>query len=198
MTPLPDPTTPPPDTRPPVTRPSSGTSPSTWPFLVGIGLIGLGLACFYKVFAITSQNPMLIGVFMLVGGIAEGVHAIFGRAWRDFITDLAPALLYVLCGFIILGSPEAGSFVLSLILTAALVTGAVYRLVASWRQKPLSGWQTLGAAVVITLLVWLFQLWTWDSKGLWVLGTVAGIGLIVTGISWIRRGAAARQAREVL
>jgi uncharacterized membrane protein HdeD (DUF308 family) len=184
----------------PVPAPSDQTAKriSIWPFGVGVVLMLLAATCFYKIAFAPSENQFLIGVFMLVGGIAEGVHAIFGRAWRDFIGDLAPALLYVLCGMIILADPLTGSFVLTLILAAALVTGAVYRLVASWRDRPLTGWQTLGAAAIISVLVWLFLLWTWPRSGIWVLGTVAGVGLFVTGISWIRRGLAAREAHEQL
>ncbi|MFO1151482.1 MAG: DUF308 domain-containing protein [Alsobacter sp.] len=180
----------------PMHAPAGGVS--LWPFGVGVVLLLLAGTCFYKIAFAPSENQFLIGVFMLVGGIAEGIHAIFGRAWRDFIGDLAPALLYVLCGMIILADPLTGSFVLTLILAAALVTGAVYRVVASWRDRPLTGWQTLGAAVVVSILVWLFLLWTWPRSGIWVLGTVAGVGLLVTGISWIRRGLSAREAHEQL
>lgn len=176
------------------TRRSSGL----WPFAMGAALLVLAALCFGKVLFGNSGNVMLVGVFMLVGGIAEGIHAIFGRAWRDFVADLAPALLYVLSGMTILADPQTGSFVLTLILAAALVTGAIYRLVASWRGRPLGGWQTLGAAVIVSICAWLVLLWTWPTSVLWVLGSVAGIGLAVTGIAWIQRGLAARRAHEVL
>lgn len=183
----------------PATVPAAARrSPGLWPFAVGAGLLLLAGICFYKVFFGTSQNLMLVGVFMLVGGLAEGVHAIFGRAWRDFIGDLAPALLYVLSGMTIMADTQTGSFLLTLLITAALVTGAVYRIVASWRRRPLTGWQTLGAAVIISIVAWLVLLWTWPTSVLWVLGTVAGAGLATTGIAWIQRGMAARRAHEVL
>lgn len=169
-----------------------------WPLGLGAVLFALGVMCFYRVYFGTDLNQMLIGVFMLIGGAAEGLHAIFGRAWRDFITDLAPALLYVLSGLIIVSSPITGTFVLTLVLTAALATGAVYRLVASWRERPLSAWQTLAAAFVVSVAVWLFLLWTWPTSGLWVLGSVAGVGLFVTAYSWVQRGLEARRLHEVL
>lgn len=178
---------------PPVRR-SSGL----WPFAMGAGLLALAALCVAKIFFGSSGNVMLVGVFMLVGGIAEGIHAIFGRAWRDFVADLAPALLYVLSGMTILADPQTGSFLLTLILAAALVTGAVYRLVASWRGRPMNGWQTLGAAVIVSICAWLVLLWTWPTSVLWVLGSVAAVGLAVTGVAWIQRGLAARRAHEVL
>jgi uncharacterized membrane protein HdeD (DUF308 family) len=47
-------------------------------------------------------------------------------------------------------------------------------------------------------VAWLFLVWTWPRSGIWVLGSVAGFGLIVTGWSWIRRGFEARAANEEL
>jgi uncharacterized membrane protein HdeD (DUF308 family) len=183
---------------PPQSDAPAHRSSGVWPFALGLLLIVLAAVCFYKVFFGTVQNQMLVGVFMLVGGFAEGVHAIFGRAWREFVADLAPALLYVLSGMIIVADPQTGSFMLTLVLAAALVTGAVYRVVASWRSRPLSGWQTLGAAVIVSILAWLILLWTWPTSALWVLGSVAGVGLVTTGVAWIQRGIAARRAHEEL
>lgn len=176
----------------------SRRSSGLWPFAVGTGLVVLAAVCVYKVFFGTADNVILVGFFMLVGGVAEGVHAVFGRAWRDFVADLAPALLYVLSGMTIVADPQTGSFVLTLVLAAALVTGAIYRLVASWRTRPLTGWQTLGAAIIVSICAWLVLLWTWPTSVLWVLGSVAGVGLAATGYAWIQRGLAARRADEIL
>lgn len=174
----------------------NGHRTGLWSFVAGAGLILLAALCFAKVFWGPSQNLILVGVLMIVGGLAEGIHAVFGRNWRDFVSDLAPALLYVLSGMTIMADPQTGSFLLTLVLTAALVTGAVYRVAASWRSRPLTGWQTLGTAVIVSICAWLVLLWSWPTSVLWVLGTVAGCGLAATGIAWIQRGIAARAVPE--
>jgi uncharacterized membrane protein HdeD (DUF308 family) len=176
------------------------TSPRTWywPFGLGAVLIALAAVCFYRSYFNVVDNPMLIGLFMLVGGIAEGILAIFGRAWTEFVRDLAPALLYVIVGMVVIAEPLTGSFWLTLVLAAALITGAVYRGAAWFRDRPLHGWTMLAVAAAVTACVWLILVWTWPRSGIWVLGTVAGVGLVVTGWSWIQRGLVARRAHEDL
>jgi uncharacterized membrane protein HdeD (DUF308 family) len=169
-----------------------------WPFGLGAVLIVLGILCIWKVLSGNIDNQMIIGVFMLVAGVAEGIHAVFGRAWRDFASDLTPALLYVLSGGIILGSPVTGYFLLTLVVAAALITGAIYRIATLWFGRQLRGWHLLAVAGAVTLLVWLLLLWAWPAPGFWILGTIAAAGLLATGVSWIRRGLAARKAHEVL
>lgn len=169
-----------------------------WPFGLGTVLIVLGLLCIWKVFSGNIDNQIIIGVFMLVAGIAEGIHAVFGRAWRDFATDLTPALLYVLAGGIIVGSPLTGYFLLTLVVAAAIITGVIYRMATLWFGQSMRGWHLLGVAVAVTILVWLVLLWAWPAAGFWILGTIAAAGLLATGLSWIRRGLAARKAGEVL
>ncbi|MHB2169416.1 HdeD family acid-resistance protein [Alsobacter sp. R-9] len=169
-----------------------------WPLGLGALLIVLAATCFYKVLFGGSDNPILIGLFMIVGGVAEGLLAVFGRAWREFVSDLAPALLYVIVGVVIVAEPLTGSFWLTLVLTAAFVTGAVFRIAAWFRDRPLHGWSMLGVAAAVSALVWLVLVWTWPRSGIWVLGSVAGVGLAVTGWWWIRRGLDARAAHEEL
>jgi uncharacterized membrane protein HdeD (DUF308 family) len=176
------------------------TSPKTWfwPFGLGAGLIALALVCFYRSYFNVVDNPMLIGLFMLIGGVAEGILAIFGRAWAEFVRDLAPALLYVIVGMVVMADPLTGSFWLTMILAAAFITGAVYRGMAWARTRTLRGWTMLAVAAGVTLVVWLLLVWAWPRSGIWVLGTVAGVGLALTGWSWIQRGWTARTAREEL
>ena len=167
-----------------------------WPIGLGAGLIVLGLICVYRVFLIPSDNVLLIGVLMLVAGVAEGLQAVFGRQWNDFVSELAPALLYVVVGVMILASPLSGTFVLTLIMAAAFITGVVYRIASSWREERMTGWHMLIVASVVSLLVWLVLLWTWPASARWVLGSVAAAGLFLTGYNWVKRGLAAREAHE--
>ncbi len=182
----------------PAPPPAPRRSDWIWPMGLGGLLLVLAFTCFYKVLFGGSDNPILIGLFMIVGGLAEGILAVFGRAWREFVNDLAPALLYVIVGVVIVAEPLTGSFWLTLVLTAAFVTGVLFRAMAWFRDRPLHGLSMLAVAAATSLVVWLFLVWTWPRSGIWVLGTVAGVGLVITGWSWIRRGLDARAANEDL
>ncbi len=167
---------------------------ATWPFVTGAMLMALGLLCAWRVFVGPGENPFLIGILLVIGGLSEGLHAILDRSWRQFVTELAPALLFVIAGLMVVTDPQTGSFALTLIVAAALVTGAVYRLVSAFRGQPLGSFATLGVAAGVAVAAWLVLLWTWPRSGFIVLGSVAAGVLLFTGAAWIRLGLAQREA----
>ena len=164
-----------------------------WPLALGIVLLGLGASSFYKIWMGADQNPFVIGIFMLIGGVAQGLYAVFGRQWRNFLAEMAPAILYILGGGIIIADPLTGSFMLTLLLATILVIGAVYRIALSFREGLIKGWQIAAAAFAISAALWLWLLWAWPRSGLWVLGSIVGVELIASGIAWIQRGFAERR-----
>jgi uncharacterized membrane protein HdeD (DUF308 family) len=182
-------------------KPAPAPAPPTtqwWPYILGAVLIALGLLAFVQAYRGGGNNPLLFGILLLTAGISEGVHAIFDRSWTEFVSELTPSLLFVIGGIVILADPLTGSFMLTLLISAALVTGTAFRISSAFRERPLRGWQMLVVAAVVSVLVWLLLLLTWPASGGWVLGTIAGIVLGWTGIEWIRRGYRARTARELL
>ena len=164
-----------------------------WPLALGVVLVALGVSAFYKVWTGADQNQIMIGVLMLIGGIAQGFYAVFGRKWRNFLAEMAPAILYLLGGMIIIADPLTGSFVLTLLLATTLVVGAVYRIALSFREGTMKGWQIAALAFGISAALWLWLLWAWPKSGLWVLGTIVGVELIASGIAWIQRGITERK-----
>ena len=169
-----------------------------WPLALGLVLVALGASAFYKVWTGADQNQIMIGVLMVIGGVAQGFYAVFGRQWRNFLAEMAPAILYLLGGMIIIADPLTGSFVLTLLLATTLVVGAVYRIALSFREGLMKGWQIAALALGISAALWLWLLWAWPKSGLWVLGTIVGVELIASGIAWIQRGITERKTgREV-
>ena len=181
---------------PPAGDAPATTSPASpvWPFVTGAVLIGLGLLCAWRVFVGPGENPFLVGILLMVGGCSEGLHAFLDRSWRQFVTELAPALLFVVAGMVVVTDPQTGSCALTLIVAAALVTGAVYRLVSAFRDQPLGSLATLGVAAGVSVAAWVVLLWTWPRSGFIVLGSVAAAVLLFTGAAWIRLGLAQRKA----
>ena len=166
-----------------------------WPIGLGAGLIVLGLICVYRVFLIPSDNVLLIGVLMLVAGVAEGLQrysAGSGRLRQRTRAGAAlrrrrrhdprkPAIRHLRA------DPDHGR-------------GVHHRrrlpVASSWREERMTGWHMLIVASVVSLLVWLVLLWTWPASARWVLGSVAAAGLFLTGYNWVKRGLAAREAHE--
>lgn len=163
-----------------------------WPLAIGLVLVGLSIAAFAKVLNSADQNHMLIGVLMLIAGLAQGAHAMMDMRWSNFTSDFAPSILFLLGGLIVISDPLTGSFVLTLLLAAALVLTSLFRLTSAWRGEALGGWQLLAIAGAVSVALWLWLLWTWPRSGVWVLGTIVGLDLLASGVSWLQRAWAAR------
>lgn len=164
-----------------------------WPLALGLVLVLLGLSAFYKIWMGADQNQIMIGVLMVIGGIAQAFYAVFGRAWRNFLAEMAPAILYLLGGMIVIADPLTGSFVLTILLATMLVVGAIYRIALSFREGLIKGWQIAAFAFGISAALWVWLLWAWPKSGLWVLGSIVGVELIASGIAWIQRGITERR-----
>jgi uncharacterized membrane protein HdeD (DUF308 family) len=165
-----------------------------WPLGIGLVLLLLGVACFYKVLNGSDQDHMFVGVMMIAAGLAQAAHAASGLRWSNFTRDIAPALLFLFGGVIVISDPLTGSFVLTLLLAAALVLTMVFRIVNSMREEALGGWQVIALAGAISAGLWIWLLWTWPRSGLWVLGTVVGLELLASGLAWLQSAWKARGA----
>jgi uncharacterized membrane protein HdeD (DUF308 family) len=163
-----------------------------WPLGIGLVLLLLGIACFYKVLAGSDQDHMFVGVMMIAAGLAQAAHAATGLRFSNFTRDIAPALLFLFGGVIVISDPLTGSFVLTLLLAAALVLTMLFRIVNSFREEALGGWQIIALAGAISVALWIWLLWTWPRSGLWVLGTVVGLELLASGLAWLQTAWKAR------
>lgn len=185
------------DTRPaPTSPPPAPAAQPWWPIVLGVFLILLGIYALMQAYRGQGNNPQLFGILLLVAGASEGIHAMFDRSWSNFMTELAPALLFVISGIVILLDPMAGSFMLTLLIAAAVATGAVVRIASSLSRSPLNGWTLVLLAGGVSLALSLLLLVTWPASGGWVLGTVAGGTLLWTGFEWIRDSFVASRRRN--
>ncbi|HUN41146.1 MAG TPA: HdeD family acid-resistance protein [Acetobacteraceae bacterium] len=151
------------------------------------GIFALG-----DVVMFTLVSVIFIGAMLLVGGIFQIIHAFMTREWSAFFFNLLAGFLYVIGGFLIMQEPVAGSLVLTLFVLAALLIGGVMRIVISLQHRELPGWWfvLLSGIISVILAVMLYATLPWS--GLWILGTLIGIELLVQGFTWLRFGFAMR------
>ncbi|MFO1148111.1 MAG: hypothetical protein U1E62_07010 [Alsobacter sp.] len=159
--------------------------PSLWTVAVGAGLVGLGLACFWRLLAGSGDNHILTGVLLIVAGLAEGLHAIFRRSMAGIAAELGPSMLFLLGGIVIVADPLAGSFGLSVALVLLVACGAAMRFLAGANLRQLSARRVLIATAIVAAFVVLVMVLTWPKSGVVVLDSVAAAGLILAGVSWI-------------
>ena len=166
--------------------------------ILAIILIVLGLL------AITLPTAGSIGVvkvlawLIIFDGFAQLVHAFqsegVGRvAWKVIVS-----ILYLAAGVYLLANPLLGITGLTLILAIFFFAEGVIDLIAFFvtRRHDRSVWQLLHGilSLGLGLIIWN----KWPSDSLWVIGTIVGISMFMSGFSRLFMALEARRhARHV-
>jgi uncharacterized membrane protein HdeD (DUF308 family) len=172
----------------PMTRPSmDGEAPahSWWLYLLlGIVLSIAGVFVLGDVVLASAVSAIFIGWAILIAGILEIVHAFSAREWKGFLLDLLVGILYIAGGWLLVSNPLAATVSLTLAIGIIWIVSGIFRVVlagALWRE---GGWGILFSGL-LAVLAGALILAEWPSSGLWVLGFLLGIDLIVHGVAWI-------------
>jgi uncharacterized membrane protein HdeD (DUF308 family) len=179
----------------PETR-SESADPSWWgALLVGAIFILAGLFVLGDVVAATVISAVLIGIVLVVAGASEVFQAFYAQHWRGFTLRLLVGLLYAICGLMLVTDPARASIILTLVFAVSLIASGVVRIVQAMQY-----WEWFGSLLLISGIVGiaagLIILSKWPVSGLWVLGLVVGIDLLLHGLWWISLGGRLRQERS--
>jgi uncharacterized membrane protein HdeD (DUF308 family) len=164
-----------------------------WFVALGIAQLVLGAVAWFDVVAFTIAGVIFIGALLVVAGVFQIVHAFMDREWGAFALHLLVGILYVIGGFLLMDEPVQGSVVITILVAVALIVGGILRIVIGIRHRHMPGWGLLVAGGVISLLVGAMLYLTLPWSGLWVVGTLIAVELIMHGVSWIQFGLTLRK-----
>lgn len=166
-----------------------------WGWFVALGVVSIlaGFIALGDVVAFTLISVIFIGAALLVSGVFQIIHAFATKTWSQFGLNIALGLLYIIGGLLIMQEPVEGSFIITLMLLVTLVIGGIMRVVIAFRHRELKFWwlMALGGAASAAIGVLLFSALPWS--GLWVLGTLIGVELLIQGVTWLQFGLALRR-----
>lgn len=167
-----------------------------WGWIVALGVVFLiaGVVALGNVVVGTASAVMIVGIMMIMGGVAEIVAAFSVKGWGKFAVWMLLGLLYVGAGVIAIGNPFAAATILTLMLGAALVAGGVLRIFLAFSMKSAGkpwGWVVVSG--LLTLLLGVMIIAQWPASSFFVLGIFLGIDLIFIGSAWISMGLALKQ-----
>ena len=180
-------------------RAGSDTAPlrAKWGWIVALGVVYLvaGFIALGSVAMATVASVFVVGVMMIVAGVAEVISAFQIKSWGRFLLWVLLGLLYVVAGFVTFQNPLLAAVLLTLILGASLVASGIMRIILAFSMKRETPWIWVALSGVITLLLGVLILARWPVSSLYILGLFLGIDLIVAGASWIGIGLGLRRAR---
>lgn len=156
-------------------------------------LIVFGFLAIAMPFA-TSWGVVLIVAWLIVlsGGI-QFIHAFQSQGVGPIVWKLLVAVLYLIVGLFFFTHPVIGVASFTFALAIFFVVEGVMDLVGYFqaRANPGSGWILFDG--IVTLLLGLLVWRHWPSSSLWVIGTLVGISMIMTGTTRLMLSLAARK-----
>jgi len=164
-------------------------------WIVALGAIYLiaGLIALSSVATATVASVFVVGIMMLVAGVAEVINAFQLKSWGKFFLWLGLGVLYILAGFVTFENPLLAAALLTLILGVALVASGITRVILAFSIKEGMPWIWVVFSGAITILLGLVILAHWPVSSVYVLGILMGVDLMFAGFGWILVGLGLKQ-----
>jgi uncharacterized membrane protein HdeD (DUF308 family) len=161
--------------------------------VLGVVLILVGCAALAAAALTTLLTVLLLGWFLVIGGVVQAVHAFWSRPWGGVLAHLVGGVLSLVVGLLVVTRPTVAEQALTLLIAVVLVVGGLFRLNLAllWRF-PAWGWVVYDGVLGLVLgcVIWV----SWPECALWVIGLLVGIDLLFKGWSCLMFALAARPA----
>lgn len=156
---------------------------SRWSTLWGILLIILGILAVSSPLIAAVAVTIVLSWVIIVAGVVHLITAFHseravGLFWRTLV-----GLAYIFFGIYLLSHPTLGVLSLTFVLATLLVIAGVFDIVQFFQVRSVarSGWILFDGIVSVLLGLLIYA--HWPSSSLWALGTLVGVGMIVSGIT---------------
>jgi uncharacterized membrane protein HdeD (DUF308 family) len=167
-----------------------------WLLALGILMIILGVFAIGAPAVATVAVQLALGWILMIGGIAQGIHAFMVKGWGGFLLELLSAALYLVVGILLLVNPVEGALALTIVLAVFLIVEGIFKLIMAFRVRDHRGWGWLLASGILSLILGVLIWAEWPASGVWVIGLLVGIQLLFTGWSLVMLALAARAHRQ--
>jgi uncharacterized membrane protein HdeD (DUF308 family) len=166
---------------------------SGWFIGMAIVFILLGMMAIIEPGVAGMAIAILVGWLLIFGGVAHLVAAFTGGGAGRVIWQVLIGIVYALGGVYFLTHPLLALGTLTLLLAAIILMEGIFEVIAYFRMRGEggSGWLLVNALITLLLggLIWFH----WPSSSVWAIGILVGVNLLMTGMSRLMFGFAARQ-----
>jgi uncharacterized membrane protein HdeD (DUF308 family) len=157
-----------------------------------LAVLGAGAVLLAAVTTLFSVGGL--GAMLLVGGAVQALYALrFWRShWATFVPALLAAVLYLVCGVLLVAGPAAPAAGITLLMAAVLMAGGALRLL--WSLGPgVPGRAASIAHGAVTLLLGVLLWAIWPATSLWAVGIFVGADLLAAGAMLVYLACIARR-----
>jgi uncharacterized membrane protein HdeD (DUF308 family) len=166
---------------------------SGWFIGMAVVFILLGMMAIIEPGVAGLAVAILVGWLLIFGSVAHLIAAFSGGGAGRILWQVLIGIVYIFGGVYFLTHPLLALGTLTLFLGVIILTEGVFEVIAYFRIRGErgSGWLLVNAVITLLLggLIWFH----WPSSSVWAIGTLVGVNLLMTGISRLMFGLAARE-----
>jgi uncharacterized membrane protein HdeD (DUF308 family) len=164
-----------------------------WFIAIGVLFIVLGIFAIAEPFAAGLGVTLLVGWLLVIGAVAHFIAAFKGSGAKHVVLQLLVGIVYLIGGLYFLTHTIMGVSTLTLLLSGVILAEGVLEILAYFRLRNMHAGSWLLINGVVTLLLGGLIWFHWPSSSVWAIGTLVGVNLLMTGISRLMLGLAARK-----
>jgi uncharacterized membrane protein HdeD (DUF308 family) len=161
----------------------------------GIALILAGILAICAPFVAGVSVMLAIGAMLIVGGVSLCLLSFRVGAFGHGLPLLLMGLLMIFAGGYVLSHPVVALASMTLYLAAYLIVTGIVEIFAGFGARPEPGWGWMVANAVVSLLLGVMLWRQFPISGIWAIGTLFGLKMLMTGLTMTSIGMTVR--REV-
>lgn len=161
---------------------------SGWIIALGVVYLIAGIIALGSMVTATVVSVFVVGIMMVIAGVAEVINAFQIKAWGKFLLWLLLGVLYIIAGLLAFENPLLVAAFLTLFLGISLMLSGIMRAVLAFSMQRTMPWIWVLLSGAITFLLGLIIVAHWPVSGLYILGLFLGIDLVIAGVGWIGIG----------
>jgi len=156
---------------------------SGWSIVLAVLMIIVGIIAMLAPWEFGLVIALVVGWSAIFNGVAQIIYGFRTHGGWHVALEIILGIIYIIAGVYLLMHPVGGLLALTLILACFLLVYGVFALVLAFRIKPLKGWGWVLFDAIITILLGLLIWKHWPLNSDWVVGTLFGISIFISGIT---------------
>jgi uncharacterized membrane protein HdeD (DUF308 family) len=164
-----------------------------WYIAAAVLFILLGIFAIIEPAVAGLGVTLLVGWLLIFGAVAHWIGAFKGGGAKHVVLQILIGIVYLIGGLYFITHPLLAIGTLTLLLAAVIFAGGVLEIILYFRLKGegTSGWMLLNGVIAMLLggMIWFH----WPSSSIWAIGTLVGVSLLMTGMTRLMFGLAARK-----
>jgi uncharacterized membrane protein HdeD (DUF308 family) len=156
---------------------------SGWSIALGILMIVAGIVAMVEPGVSGLFIALIVGWSAIFNGFAQIIYGFRTHGGAHMFLEIILGIIYIIAGIYLITHPVGSLLALTLLLACFLLVYGIFALVLAFRMRPHNGWGWVLFDGIITILLGALIWKHWPINSEWVVGTLFGISIFISGVT---------------